>query len=137
MSRRVENRGHRTLAEGARARLAGLRRQGIDPAVVQQAKVDFFNALVDRNPAEAKRASAVLSAASPPGPALSPSARARMRPRTAALAKWVWALRERRDQEARGVVYPPPTPEQQAAGRDVAARFKRWLAGDDSAGPFE
>ena len=139
MSRRDQIGGHRTLAEGARARLAGLRRAGVDPGVVQQAKVDFFNALVDRNQAAAKRASAVLSAASPAAPALSPFAHARLQQRTELLAKWFCALRERREEEARGITRPEAvrSPEEEEQGREVLGRFKRWLAGDDRAGSFE
>ena len=106
------------------------------PAVLQ-AKVDFFEALVSRNAREAKRACAVMGPYAKGTPPLTPAAQAKQDRRTAALMKWVCAERKRREEEARGVIRPTPTPEQVAAGREAAERFKRWLAGDDSAGPFE
>ena len=42
-----------------------------------------------------------------------------------------------REQDARGVVRPPPEPEQLVQAKATMERFRRWLAGDDSAGPFE
>ena len=106
------------------------------PAVLQ-AKVDFFEALVSRNAVEAKRAFAVMAPYARSAPRLTPAAQAKQDKRTAALVKVVGALRERRDEEARGVVYPQPTPEQRAEAKSVLDRFTRWRAGDDSAGPFE
>jgi hypothetical protein len=50
--------------------------------------------------------------------------------------KWVDALRERRDEERRGIFRPAPTLEEQREATAVAERFGRWLKGDDSAGPF-
>ena len=57
--------------------------------------------------------------------------------RTKALLKWIDAMRELREQDARGVVRPPPEPEQLVQAKVTMERFRRWLAGDDSAGPFE
>jgi hypothetical protein len=62
---------------------------------------------------------------------------AKRQQRTAALVKWVEALRERRDEERRGIFRPAPTLEAQREATAVAERFGRWLKGDDSAGPFE
>ena len=47
------------------------------------------------------------------------------------------ALRERRAEEARGVVHPQPTPEERVEMEVLGERFARWVGGDDSAGPFE
>ena len=120
------------LAEVARQRLHCRPAAAESPAVLQ-AKVDFFEALVSRNAVEAKRAFAVIASYARSAPRLL----AKQDRRTAALVKLVGALRERRDEEARGVVYPQPTSEQRAEAKSVLDRFKRWLAGDDSAGPFE
>ena len=68
---------------------------------------------------------------------LTPAAQAKLTQRTNVLVQWVWALRERRDEETRGIVHPPPTPEQMVEAGVVVDRFKRWLAGDDNAGRFE
>ena len=124
------------FAEAARQRLQ-CRPAGVESPAVLQAKVDFFEAVVSRNAVAAKRAFAVMEPYTRRATRLTPAAQAKQDQRTAALAKWVWALRERREEEARGIVHPQRTPEQEAAGRVVVDRFKRWLAGDDSAGPFE
>ena len=57
------------------------------------------------NGREAKRALDVMHRGRMPAP-LTPAARAKLAERTAVLAKLVWALRERRDEEARGIVRP-------------------------------
>jgi hypothetical protein len=124
------------FAEAARQRLQCLPR-GVESPAVLQAKVDFFEALVNGSEAEAKRAFAVLAPSARRAPRLGPAAQARQDLRTGALAKLLRGLRDRREAEARGVVYPPPTPKQEAEGRVVVERFTRWLAGDESAGPFE
>ena len=121
------------LAEAARQRLH-CRPAVVESPAVLQAKLDFFEAVVSRNAVEAKRAFAVMAPYARSAPRLTPAAQAKQDKRTAALVKLVGALRERRDEEARGVVYPQPTPEQQAEAKSVLDRFKLWLAGDDSAG---
>jgi hypothetical protein len=126
----------RLFADAARQRLQCLP-VGVETPAVLQAKVDFFEALVNGNAAEAKRAFAVLEPSARRAPRLGPAAQARQDQRTGALGMLLRGLRDRREAEARGVVYPPPTPEQEAESRVVMDRFTRWLAGDDSAGPFE
>ena len=72
-----------------------------------------------------------------PEPPVSTAERAKRVLRTKALLKWIDATRELREQDARGVVRPPLEPEQLVEATAVMERFRRWLAGDDSAGPFE
>ena len=64
-----------------------------------------------------------------------PAAQAKLTQRTNVLVQWVWALRERRDEETRGIVHPPPTPEQMVEAGVVVDRFKRWLAGPNDPPP--
>lgn len=117
-----------TLADLARSRLRFLPPRPPHPAL-RQAKVDFFEALVNRNPRGAKDASAIMAQYARPEPPLSMAGREKRRQRTRFLAKWVWALRERKDEEARGIVHPKPTPEEAAAAEEALEQLKRWLAG--------
>jgi hypothetical protein len=125
-----------TLAELARRRLQSLP-PGLPPEELQQAKTDFFEAVVRGNHRAAQAAHVIITRYARPEPPLSAAERAKRDLRTQALAKWVCALRDLREDEARGVVRPPLQPEQVAQAKDVVNRFRRWLAGDDSAGPFE
>ena len=111
------------LAEAARQRLQ-YRPAAVESPAVLQANLDFFEAVVSRNAVEAKRAFAVMAPYARSVPRLTPAAQAKQDKRTAALVKLVGALRERRDEEARGVVYPQPTPEQRAEAKSVLDRFK-------------
>ena len=104
---------------------------------LQQAKLDFFNALVDRNQREAHRARAVMDRYARPERPQTDAERVKSEPRVRAVARLIREMRDLRDEEARGIVRPQPTPEQQAEAEATKARFKRWMAGDDSAGPFE
>jgi len=110
---------------------------GPEPAALTQAKLAFFEALVDRNQRGAREAHAVFARYKRPEPRLTGAELAKREQRTRALVKWVEALRERRDEEKRGIFRPAPTPEEQREATAVAERFGRWLRGDDSAGPFE
>ena len=69
-----------------------------------------------------------------PEPPVSTAERAKRDLRTKALLKWIGAIRERREQDARGVVRPPPDPEQQVEAKATMERFRRSLAGDDKRG---
>ena len=66
-----------------------------------------------------------------PEPPLSVAERAKRDQRTSVLLKWVCALRELREEEARGIVRPLPTQEQPVEAKALMDRFRRWLAGDD------
>ena len=129
-----------SLAQLARRRMAALPPGPPHPAL-QEAKVAFFEALVNRDHAALKAAQATMARYSRPEPPMSPAQRAaaaaKFAPRLRFLSKWVVALRERREEEARGVVFPQPTPEEEAESRALGERFARWVGGDDSAGPFE
>ena len=125
-----------SLAQLARKRLAVLPPAPQSPAV-QQAKVDFFEALVARNTHAAKAAMDIIRRHARPGPELSPAERAKRSQRVRVLAAYVVELRKRREEDARGVVRPVPTPEEVAETNALGERFGRWMAGDDSAGPFE
>ena len=118
------------LADAARRRLERLPSVAASPAVLQ-AKVAFFDAVVDQDYAKARAAFAVFA---PVGPTRWSPPDSKIGQRVAALVKWVEAIRAQR---LAGVVRPPSTPEQIEQGRATVARFGRWLAGDDSAGPFE
>jgi hypothetical protein len=124
------------LAELARRRLRSLPSPPA-PAELQQAKVAFFEALVNRDQRAARDASAVMARYSRPERRLSPAEAEKRAPRMRFLVKWLGALRERRDEEARGIVHARPTPEQEAEAKMVMERLTRWMAGDESAGPFE
>jgi hypothetical protein len=123
----------RLFADLARRRLEALP-AGPPTAVLQQAKVDFIEALISRNYRAAQSANAVIACYGRPEPPLSAAGRAKREQRHRSLLEWVGALRELREEEARGIVRSPPQPEQIEA-RAVAERFRRWLAGDDSAFP--
>lgn len=125
-----------SLAQLARQRLAVLP-PAPPSAAVQQAKVDFFEALVARNNVAAKAAMSIIQRHARPGPELSPAERAKRSQRVRVLAALVVELRKRREEDARGVVRPDPTPEEIDEGRALADRFTRWMSGDESAGPFE
>jgi hypothetical protein len=91
----------------ARRRLRSLP-PGPPPAELQQAHADFFEALISRNHRAAHAAHAVIARYARPEPPLSVAERAKRDQRTKALLKWVCALRELREEEARGVVRPSP-----------------------------
>jgi hypothetical protein len=120
------------------ADLARRRREALPPgppsAELQQAKADFIEALISRNCRAAKVAYAVIARSTRPELPLSVAERERRSRRMSALVKCVCALRKLREEEARGLVRPPPTPEQLGVSRAV---LNRWLAGDDSAGQEE
>ena len=104
---------------------------------LRQAWVDFIEALISRNHSAAHAAHAVIARYARPEPPLSAAEQAKRDQRTKFVVKWVCALRERREEETRGVVRPPLTPEQLDEAKPVMDRLRRWFAGDDSAGPFE
>jgi hypothetical protein len=76
---------------------------GPEPAELMQAKVAFFEALVDRNQRGAREAYAVLARYERPEPPPTRAELDKRQQRVRALAKWVEALRERRDEERRGI----------------------------------
>ncbi len=119
-----------TLSDVARRRLERLPSVTASPKVLR-AKVAFFDAVVDQDYARARAAFAVFA---PAGPLRSSLPDAKTKQRVAALVKLVEALRAQR---IAGAARPPSTPEQIEQGRATAVGFGRWLAGDDSAGPFE
>jgi hypothetical protein len=102
-----------------------------------QAKGDFMEAVISRNYRAAQAANAVIARYARPEPPPSAVERAKREQRYKALVAWIVALRELREEEARGIVRPPPQPGQVVEAKAVMDRFRRWLAGDDSAGPFE
>ena len=104
---------------------------------LQEANAAFVEALITRSSRDAHAAYSVIARYARPEPPVSTAERAKRELRTKALLKWIDAIRERREQDARGVVRPPPKPEQEAEAKATMERFRRWLAGDDSAGPFE
>ena len=118
------------FAELARRRLGALP-PGPPPAELQQAKVDFIEAVISRNYRAAEAAHAVIARYARPEPPLSTAERARREQRHSALVAWVAALRELREEEARGIVRLPPTPEQLVEAKALKDRFRRWLAGGD------
>lgn len=137
---RLSGSGNAWLAELARRRLAVLPLGPPHPAL-QKAKVELFEALVNRDQRAAREASDVMARYSRPERRLSPAERAaasaKRAPRIRFLVKWVFALRERREEEARGIVHQQATSEEVAEGKVLIERVRRYLGGDDSAGPFE
>jgi hypothetical protein len=119
-----------SFADLARRRLGSLP-PGPPPPELQQAKADFIEAVISRNFRAAQAANAVISRYARPEPPPSPAERAKRERRFKALVEWVGALRELREEEARGIVRPSPTAEQMVEARVVAERFRRWLAGDE------
>ena len=119
------------LQDVARRRLDSLP-SAVASAEVHEAKVAFFNAVVAQDYREARAAFAVFA---PTWPCRSsPAECARLQQRVAVLVKWVEVLREQR---LSGYIRPAPTPEQAVEATNTVKRLRRWLAGDDSAGPFE
>ena len=126
----------RLLAGLARGRLQSMPALPPSPEL-QEANAAFVEALITRSSRDAHAAYRVIARYARPEPPISTAERAKRELRTKALLKWIGAIRERREQDARGVVRPPPKPEQEAEAKATMERFRRWLAGDDSAGPFE
>ena len=126
----------RLFAGLARRRLQSMPAEPPSPEL-QEANAAFIEALVSRSSRDAQAAYRVIARYARPEPPISAAERAKRDLRTKALVKLIVALRERREQDARGVVRPPPEPEQQVQAKATMERFRRWLAGDDSAGPFE
>ena len=112
-----------SLAQLAKRRLAVLPPGPPHPALLQ-AKVDFFEGIVNQDQAAVKEARAVMDRYARPEPRTSPAERAaaaaKFAPRLRFLSKWVVALRERRAEEARGVVHP--LADAGGEGRDGGAR---------------
>jgi hypothetical protein len=121
----------RLFADLARRRLKALP-AGPPTAALQQAKVDFIEALISRNYRGAQAANAVIACYGRPEPPLSAAERAKREERHRSLVTWVGALRELREEEARGIVRPPPQPGQVAEARALVERFRRLLADADS-----
>jgi len=116
-----------SFANLARRRLRTLP-PGPPTAELQQAKADFIEAVISRNYRAAQAAHAVIAQYARPEPPLSATERER---RYKAVVEWVHALRELREEETRGIVRPPSTPEQVAEARAGLERFKRLLASDE------
>ena len=93
------------FADLARRRLRS-QPPGPPPAELQQAKVDFVEAVISRNYRAAQAANAVIARYARPEPPLSAAERERRDQRHSALVNWLCALRELREEEARGVVRP-------------------------------
>jgi hypothetical protein len=123
----------RLFADLARCRLR-TPPPGPPTAELQQAKVDFIEALISRNYRAAQAANAVIARYARPEPPLPVAERERRARRLSALVTYVCALRELREEEARGLVRPPPTPEQLVVSKAV---LNRWLAGYDGVGQEE
>jgi hypothetical protein len=121
------------FAELARRRLRS-QPLGPPPPELQQAKVDFIEAVINRNYSAAQAANAVIARYARPELPLSAAERAKRDQRHSALVAWVVALRELRDEEARGAVGLPPTPEQLVESRAVLDRLTHGILDDDSAG---
>jgi len=96
--------------------------------------VDFFEAVISRNHSAATAAYALIARYARPEPPFSAAEREKRDQRHSALVNWLCALRELREEEARGIVRPPPTQRQVVEAKALMDRFRRWLAGDDSAG---
>ena len=126
----------RLFAGLARRRLQSMPAERPSPEL-QEAKVAFFEAVVSRSYRDAQAAYRVISRYVRPEPRVSATERAKRNQRTSALVKWICALREQREADARGVVRHPLEPEQLIEANAVMVRFCRWLAGDDSVGTFE
>ena len=125
-----------SFPELARRRLRVLP-PGPPSAELQQANIDFWEAVISRKYRAMQTAYEVIARHARPERPLSAAERAKREGRNAALFNFIDKVRELRDEDERGVVRPPATPEQVAAARAELARFRRWLDGDDSAGPFE
>ena len=126
----------RLFAGLARRRLQSMPAEPPSPEL-QEANAAFIEALVSRSSRDAQAAYRVIARYARPEPPILAAERAKRDLRTKALLKWIDAMRELREQDAWGVVRPPPEPEQLVQARATMERFRRWLAGDDSAGPFE
>ena len=122
-----------SFPELARRRLRVLP-PGPPPPELEQAKLDFWEAVISRNYRASQAACEVIARHARPERPLSAAERAKRELRNRALCNFVDKVRELRDEDERGVVRPPATPEQVAAARAELARFRRWLDGDDSAG---
>jgi|GEM_PF-1377010 len=124
------------MAKVARRRMLE-RPDGEQPEGLKQARHDYVEALLDRNVVEAKRLLAVIRQYAKPQPQRSAAEQARFAPRILTLAMVVGMWQQQRLLEKHGVVQPERTAEQIAEGAVVVERFQHWMAGDDSAGPFE
>jgi hypothetical protein len=108
------------FADLARRRLRTLPAGPPTPELLQ-AKADFIEAVIGRNYRAAQAANAVIARYSRPEPPPSPAERAKRERRYKTLVQWIVALRELREEEARGTVRPPATLEQQAEARAMGA----------------
>ena len=130
------------LAALARRRLQSLPRAP-PCAELRQANVDYFEGLVSRDYRAVRAAQAVAARYEGPQRVLSPVVRAaadeKFAPRARVLAAWVRDLREQREEQASGILSPPEqlTAEEEREQDAFLGRFKRWLGGDDAAGPFQ
>jgi hypothetical protein len=125
---------HASFAELARRRLSSLP-PGPPPRELQQATVDFIEAVVSRSFRAAQAANAVIARYGRPEPPLSPAEVARRAQRHKALVDWVCALRALAEEGARGIVRPQPTTEQLAEARAGLDRFRCRLAGGEERRP--
>jgi len=123
------------MAKVARRRMQE-RDDGEQPERLKQAWQGYVEALLDRNMREADRLLAVIRQYSRPQPRRSAVEQAKFAPRIRSMAMIVGAWQQQRLLEKHGVVQPERTGEQIAEGAVVVERFQRWMAGDDSAGPF-
>ena len=127
----------RSLFAKAAQRRMQQRDDGYEPERLSEAQQEFFEALIERDLPRARRANGLIAQYSPRRP---PPARAEQENRAPcmkALLAFVAGLQQQRLDEKRGVARPERSPDQFVEGAVVLDRFKRWMAGDDSAGPFE
>ncbi len=124
------------FAKVARRRMQE-RPDGLDPERLKQARHDYAEALLDRNTLEARRLLTIVRQYAKPRPRRSAAEQARFAPRIRTMAMIVGVWQQQRLLKKHGVTQPERTAEQIAEGSVVFERFQRWMASDDSAGPFE
>ena len=124
------------FAEAARRRMQQ-RDDGYQPERLREAQQEFAEAVIERDLPRARRAHGLIAQYSPRRPPPTRAEREKQAPRMKALLALVAGLQQHRLDEKRGVARPERSPDQIAEGAVVLDRFKRWMGGDDSAGPFE